>query len=409
MSDTILDRSVCCVFSKRICIKLCLYGIIALLNSLTASIAGILITIAIALPKISGDNAPTIWLVGLIMHGVSLLVELLLSTYPARYLYGLEQDEVKGRSDMCCCGKYESYSAKSYFLWIIYFIFIFVLFIFIGVNGKDDIPVVNSATVGILIYSVSFIVVGYWSLIFTPIISLRYEATRSNYDTYSVIHSDKVTRQTVRVIPWKKYFYDEDEIGIDAQTSLSLIFAFSFILSNAGFGVYYNEILIHYLLIGFGLFNLILSLSIEVIILISDNKNNGHINSNTIAIQSWGFILGCILVTSLICFIYALAGFNLDSSYLTTSNSMKIYFIVQGSFPVLILAILLIYGLTILFLGCRRWCLAEIPRECQVARQIVSRATQSENPATSINGDMVNNSSNKSETVLLMSADNDSH
>lgn len=356
MSETVFDRSVCCVFSKRMCIKLNLYDLIAFINIFVAISGCIILNVAIITSTTPIQNN-TLWLVGIIMHGVCLLIDLLLSTYIARYLYGLEQKIDLGYNDLCCCHNYCSFATKSYTLTIVYFISSLILFITIGAYQTSNIALVNSATIGILIYSVSIIIIFYWSLIFKPCLSLRYRSSRNETNGAT----------------WTKYFYDEDDLGIDSSINLSLLYGFSFIITNAGFGIYYNEYYIHNILIGFGLFNWSISVGIQLYIMLSQKRHSGYLDNNSVGMQSWLFIIGSSFVAMLACFIYAVAGFQFDDKYMATTNQQRIFYLAQGCFPLLIIVCLIIYIIISIVSCCGKWCATEVPKECKAARQSVSK------------------------------------
>ncbi|HMP32341.1 MAG TPA: hypothetical protein PKD85_22220, partial [Saprospiraceae bacterium] len=224
-SDTpIFNRSVCCICTKSICIKTSLYGWIVALNILMAFVGGVLILVGLV-----GNGTTEQLIVGIILHSFSLAIELLLSTYPSRYLLDMYGDNIQKTCCQKACCTFSEYSAKSYFLWGLYFILIIAAS---ACCTSDNIEVTNRAFIAILIFFGSFTAVTYWSMVMTP--------------TCAPTSED--------------LFYSEDRLtGFDASFNLGFMFLLSFVVTNVGFGVYFADEILHYVLISTGSASMIVS------------------------------------------------------------------------------------------------------------------------------------------------------
>lgn len=332
------DRIMCCVFVQNICNTFNIFKIIVLLNILNTFISGILIIISLLSSFNNTPKGDTFFLTGVIMHIISLCVELILTTYPSRYLYGMENGDI-GSSKKSCFTNYDSYVFKTYILWMLYFVFMITILFTIGLFGINSTNIYNDPTLGVILYILSFNIVGYWTLVFKPCIGHR-----------------------------KGMIYDEDVLGIDSQISLAFLFVISFLILNNSEWVYYNNIILHYALSIISLFFTVTAFVIEAIIFISKRLNNESVSIVDTNLWFWCLVLFITTVLSIVFFAYVLTSYIPNKQYPETSYLLQIFFIGQGSLSLLTISIIGVYYIIKLLIRCIRTCCKKIPDDLQNAR-----------------------------------------
>lgn len=302
------DKNCCCVCFKTICIDYSLYGIIAVINALLAISGSVFILVSLLQQN---REFPNILIAGLIIHGVSLLIELFLTGYPGRYWYGMESPYDTKR-DNCCCCRFPCYSFKTYALWTVYGIIILILILSLLMANVEQ---SNNIFIGLIIYFGSSMLIIWWSAVFKP------SSSRGFYDDSG-----------------------DDYVGFDATFSLVMSYIFSFVIMNIAFGIYYVDIVYHVILCAMGIIFTFISVLAQIIFFCT--KNNAERGD---VIYPWfGFLL--LSGTSSICtFFYVIFGFTPDPKYPQASREKQIFFIVQGSIVLLIMGLILLYCLIKLF------------------------------------------------------------
>lgn len=357
MTETVegssFDRSVGCVFIRNVVQKTSLYGISVLLNAATTIVAGILLSMFLI-----GDRND-LWLPGIILHCVSVAWELFLTTYPARYLFGLTnwtKESSKSAVYLCCPNKYGTYSTKTYVLWVLYIIFTISFYFSIDgnhtskgytPNGPEQL-LINNAEIGVMIYLVSFNLITYWTVVFPPTCSsVKYENNKK---------------------PW---FYNMHPLGIDSSFSLAVLITFNYISLNVAFGMYYVDYVLNLVTIGLsslGLFVAVVLYSIETTVL----YRVGHFDYDRFPITTRiSMVAGAPAVSSLACFLYATLGFYIDPVFPAESHRLKLFFIVQGGVALLAVATAIVILAVFFVIWLVKYCNTTLPRDIDEARKQV--------------------------------------
>lgn len=347
------DRSVGCVFTRNVVQKLNLYGMSVILNAITTIVAGVLLSMSLI-----GDRND-LWLPGIILHCVSVGWELFLTTYPARYFFGLTQwtkESSKSSVYLCCPNRYTSYSNKTYLLWALYIIFTISFYYSMDgnhtlkgytPNGPEQL-LINNAEIGVIIYLVSFNLITYWTVVFPPICSsVRYENNKK---------------------PW---FYNMHPLGIDSSFSLAVLITFNYVSLNVAFGMYYVDYVVNLVMISLSSLGLLVAItlySIETIIL----YRVGYFDDVTLPITTRiSIVAGAPAVSSLACFLYAMLGFYIDPVFPDASYRLKLFFIVQGGLVLLAVAIVAIILSVFFVIWLIEYCKTTLPADIDQARKQV--------------------------------------
>lgn len=280
------EKSVCCTSGKSICGKIPIYGLMVAFNTILEMIGGLLI-----LNNIPGEKG---FIAGLILHGISLIIEFCLSIYPVRYLIGMYDANPNILNK-------NIYLAKSYILWALY---IFSIIIASSIcKGVEDVLAANRSFVTILIFFGSFLIISYWSMIISP--------------TCTPVNKDK------------HQLFQNREKSFNASLNLAIVFIVSYIVTNIGFGIYYTDIILHYTLILTG----IVSMSVSIILQCIFKYQNGDLDRAAFGV--WIFAVIVYVISSTILFFLALFKFQIDPLYQKFSYERNVYFIVQASFTFL--------------------------------------------------------------------------
>jgi hypothetical protein len=323
------ERSVCCVFSKTMCKKTHIYRMMMVFNTVIAITGGILI-----LTNIPDDTTGKGFITGLILHGISLMIELSLSIYPVRYLIGM-YDEIPNPRDK------NIYLAKSYILCTLYIFFIIIASSVIHPyrQGPEGVLATNRSFVAILIFFGSFLVVSYWSMIISPTCTLH----------------DKD----------KSQIFQDPKTSFNASLNLAIVFIVSFVVTNIGFGVYYADIILHYTLISTGMASMVTSIILQCIA----TYQIGDIGN--VAFGVWFFAGIAYIISSIILFFLVQFKLQIDPLYPTFSYERNVYFIVQASFTFLFGALYIICIIIRLSKSFARWYKKTIPLEILKAQKKV--------------------------------------
>ena len=250
-----------------------------------------------------GSSRPDLVPAGLSLHVISFALELLSSTLPFRYLSGM--NKLENRS---------WYALKAYITWTFYGCTIVAFFASIGVQQKTNLPSINLCAVGIIIYYLSFMLVGACTLVVKPTCP------------FSEVNIDRP-------------FYQNDG-WIDTGASLAVMFIVSFIVLNASFGAYYMDVRCLYTLVGCSLAGIAGSLGLQMYRFIVEILPKGlgtPIDRSTVSFKAWISVILMSSIATIACFIYALTSWTLDQDYMITSRQMRAFYLCQAAFPFIFL------------------------------------------------------------------------
>jgi hypothetical protein len=340
--DSLFDRSVCCVFTQSIFRKFGIHHWLAGITVLLSIPGAILNCIYYATPTDIFNWSIAEYQhynnIGLWLHFVSLGLTMLFTSYPFRYWSGFH-DTDKWTND----STYNS--TMAYIMVPVYwFCILLVYFPVIADHGKSDISLINRCSEGIILYSISSIILWYWVVIFKPVIPNLCYATK--VDLPSVYLPYDGTRQT----NYEKYgcfvnffanvgFYEQEtdliKYSIWSSFNLLIIFCFSVILMNCSFAVYYNDLTLHKWMLAISITTMVFSMIIQALIFIAFYKGRNELNQTDDRkfMSFWRivFIIAWQVVSIILFFVYLpYGGWKIDDSFKDTSMMRNIFFIIQA-------------------------------------------------------------------------------
>jgi len=348
MVSSSFDRSACCLCMRSACIRMDLYTILVLLNmciGLTSLILGTLYFCS---------NLQTVFTPWLILHILSFLLDLAMSTYPFRYWIGMEGKELgKGRGGgECCYVQSGCYSGKTYISIFFYIIAMITIFAAIGTEAgstenwknhrADIIRDSNRMIIGIVIYYFSLFIVFLWTLV------------RKSTCTDHVEEAGNI--------------YDQDtRVNIDTGANGAVLFLISYGVLNGGFAVYWVDLLIYYVVPGCACAGMASGAIIGIYAVVKGDSS--------VCRTVWSVFGGGAAVSAIACFIYALIGFDLDPDYLLHTRIQWISLLVQGGIPLAAIALIIIVGITYGIVSCAKSCCANIKGSIDDAKRQVAYET----------------------------------
>lgn len=155
---------------------------------------------------------PLVHKTGLILHFVSLSIAFLLTSYFGRYFSGLQHDEKNATNNF----SYNYHYLLGYIMVSMYWFFTLVVYlpcIVSNKSGKVDMTIINGLSEGILIYTVSSLLLWYSTVVFKPLIPNLCYATNvkitSCYLPYDEEREEKWTKHSCFVNFFTEYgFYE---------------------------------------------------------------------------------------------------------------------------------------------------------------------------------------------------------
>lgn len=329
------DKSVCCVLSRNLCKEGNLYDIFVGFNVCVAFVGLILL--------LQSVFQESLFYIGLGLYGGASLIELVLSTFPFRYLGSFDTQRE------CCNG----------YLWKV------VMSVAIGVTGISASfielgsmhNVTDAATLNAIIFFAVSVVSMYWSLAFKP----RCCKMEQNYDEDFPM-------------------YIESAQGMDATSAFACVFLISWIMMNASVSVYWNDEMLHATSLVLSGAGIVSSLAFQASFSCL-YRVNGIDRDTTVGGCWWICVVSCTAASSIGTAFHAIFDLTTpDTSYPIQWATMRWYWIVQGVYPGLILLVLLCWGIGWCFYACCTCCRQTLATELNKARQSVeelNRAMQS--------------------------------
>lgn len=324
---------------------------------------------------------PNINKVGLILHFVSLGLSLLLTSYIGRYFSGLQHDENNNTNDI----DYNYHYLLGYILGSMYMFFTLLVYLpCIASNwstNKPNMTIINGLSEGILIYTVSSLLLWYTILVFKPIIPNLCYATNVKLTNCYLPYDDERERK------WQKHscfvnffteygFYEplrqkqNDSVYLKSSIvwstiSLLFVFVFSIIIMNCSFGIYFNDNMYYHALATISTCSTLFSLSIQGLIFLAHYKRRKYDNTlqnvsneeRDELFKIWLIIIGIWITVGVVLFFvyFPYDGWAINQNFTDRSMARNIFFLVQG-IPGLFAASVGIIYLVYLFGKCLRWC-----------------------------------------------------
>lgn len=323
-----LDRSICCVFSRKICTDI-IYPLLILIFVL-AQLASFGFQYGYGMDKnYNGDELG--YKVGIYIHISLLISSLLMTSYLGRYLSDSKTTKLNHYLGYCMC---VMYSIAILFMWCA---------MGFGLLGADDIPnniqyQTNMFKMLFLNYG-SFVIISLWICIIKPFIPNLYYVFKNFTINGIVRHGFYETKDDIQNI-------------LSSTMCLSILFGVSTLTANVGVRFYKIDTSYYYGLLGLSVVTILLTLLLQIPIIIAYRRNEKFFNKYLFEQSLFGWLFNIISMTILaISVFFVFLPYNgwsklIDNSYVTTSMVLVVFLMVQGSIYLLFLMAIIIWLLT---------------------------------------------------------------
>lgn len=323
-----LDKSVCCVFSRKLCTDI-IYPLLITIFVL-AQLASLGFQYGYGMDKNNnGDELG--YKVGIYMHVGLFVSSLLMTSYLGRYLSNSKTTKL---------GHYLGYS-----MCIMYSIAILFMWCAMGLGllGADDIPnnvqyQTNMFKMLFLNYG-SFVIISLWTCIIKPFIPNLYYVFK-NFSINGIVRYGFYETK-----------YDIQNI-LSSTMCLSILFGVSTLTANVGVRFYKIDTSYYYGLLGLSVVTILLTLLLQIPIIIAYRRNEKLLNKHLFEKSLFGWVFNIVLMTILaISAFFVFLPYDglsklIDNSYATTSSVLVAFLMIQGSVYLLFLLAVIIWLLT---------------------------------------------------------------
>lgn len=380
------------------------------------------VALATSILNIVGSKFDDLWTLGVGLHLLSLFLCLCMTTYTARYLSINPLRSNDGDNNFVIL----SYTMCASYLFVILILMFFAIDDYSTNYGNI---IVDAYSRGLIMYSLSFIIIWYRTVIFKPLLpNICYTFNccnrRPNINGYQNLNTAKkqkchkccgnccnifcaqccnqslfysiepdvdrigrLERYGVIINFFTKYGFYEDLEDIRKHkiwTSISLLimFIFSTMLMNFSFAMYYNDKIYHDILVTMSVSSFTFCSILQLIIFVCNNKILNLLDdfdttaSSNVSRKSvfylWTFSIVVWFIGSFILFMvyFPYQTWQIDPKYPTTTYMRNIFYLVQGGIAIIGLSGILVYVVIFLLKWCCiRWC-------CKRPKSIVSSITK---------------------------------